>query len=66
MIKLTRGDGKEIVLNAELIQYVEASPDTIITLTTNQKLIVKEKIDEVVRRVINYKKEIFSKTITNL
>jgi len=65
MIKLTRGNGKEVILNAELIQYVEATPDTIITLTTNQRIIVKETLDTVVQKVIEYKKEIHSKPMTN-
>jgi flagellar protein FlbD len=47
-------NGQEFVLNAELIQYVEAKPDTIITLTSKERLVVKESLDEVVRRVIEY------------
>ena len=60
MIRLTRGDGREIVLNAELIQYIDSTPDTIITLTTDQKIIVKEAVNEVVKRVIAYKRQIAS------
>jgi flagellar protein FlbD len=63
MIKLTRADGKEIIVNAELIQYVETTPDTIITLTTSQKIIVKEKAEEVIKKVINYKKELLANPI---
>jgi flagellar protein FlbD len=54
MIKVTRLNGKEFVVNAELIQYVEATPDTIITLVNHEKLVVKEPVDEVVRRTIEY------------
>ena len=54
MIKLTRMSGEEFVVNAELIQYVEARPDTIVTLVGKERLIVKESVDEVVRRVIEY------------
>ena len=54
MIKLSHMNGQEFVLNAELIQYVEAKPDTIITLTSKERLVVKESLDEVVRRVIEY------------
>ena len=50
MIKLTRLDGTEIVLNAHLIEYVEATPDTVITMTTGRKYIVKENVDEVIRK----------------
>jgi len=54
VIKLSHMNGQEFVLNAELIQYVEAKPDTIITLTSKERLVVKESLDEVVRRVIEY------------
>lgn len=54
MIKLTRLGGQEFLLNAELIRYVEECPDTTITLTTGERVIVREKMDEVMRRVIAY------------
>jgi len=54
MIKVTRLNGKEFVVNAELIQYVEATPDTVITLVNHEKLVVKEPVDEIVRRSIEY------------
>ena len=56
MIKLTRLDGEMFVLNAELIRYVETRPDTFITLTTNERLVVKEPLDEVVRRSVEYQR----------
>ena len=54
MIKVTRLNGKEFVVNAELIQYVEATPDCVITLVNHEKLVVKESIDEIVKRVVEY------------
>ncbi|MHC4711943.1 MAG: flagellar FlbD family protein [Planctomycetota bacterium] len=54
MIRVTRISGEEFVLNAELIQYVEARPDTIITLVGKERVIVKESLDEIIRRVIEY------------
>ena len=54
MIKVTRINGEVMALNAEMIQYVESKPDTIITLTTKERVIVKESMDEVIRRVIEY------------
>lgn len=56
MIQLTRLDGEAFILNAELIRYVEKRPDTFITLTTNERLVVKESMDEVVRRAIDYQR----------
>lgn len=54
MIKVTRLNGKEFVVNADLIQYVEETPDTIITLVNHEKVVVKEKVNEVIRRVVEY------------
>ena len=54
MIKLTRLDGERFILNADLIQYVEARPDTFVTLTTGERLVVAESMDEVLRRAIAY------------
>ncbi len=54
MIRLTRLNGDEFILNAELIRYVERCPDTLITLTNSETLMVREPLDEVVRRVVTY------------
>ena len=58
MIKLTRLNGEQFVVNAELIRFVEARPDTIVTLTTDERFMVREDVDEVVRRVIDYARTI--------
>ena len=52
MIKLTRLSHEPLVLNSDLIEYMEPTPDTVITLTTGQKLRVSETADEVIARVI--------------
>jgi len=52
MIRLTRLNGKEFVVNADLIKFVDETPDTIVTLTSGEKVMVEEKVDEVVRRVV--------------
>jgi len=54
MIKLTRLGGQSFILNAELIRYVEACPDTFITLTSGERLVVAESMDEVLRRTVAY------------
>ena len=54
MIKLSRLDGEAFILNAELIKYVEQRPDTFITLTSNDRLVVAESPDEVLRRALDY------------
>lgn len=58
MITLHRLNGKEFVLNAEQIKFVEATPDTVITLANeNEKFMVKETVEDVVRMVIEYKRQ---------
>jgi flagellar protein FlbD len=54
MIKLTRLDGKSFVLNAELIRYVEALPDTFITILSGERIIVRESMDEVLEKALAY------------
>ncbi|MDR2170753.1 MAG: flagellar FlbD family protein [Planctomycetaceae bacterium] len=54
MILLTRLNNDEFILNAELIRYVERCPDTLITLTNGDTVMVKETLDEVVRRAVAY------------
>lgn len=60
MIKITLLNEHETVLNAELIEFVEATPDTLISLTTGKKIMVKESVEDIVKAVKAYKKDIFS------
>lgn len=57
MIHVTRLDGSDLVLNCELLETVERTPDTVITLFNGHKLVVKESVDEIVARVIRYRRE---------
>lgn len=59
MIRLSRLNGKEFVLNCELIKYLEATPDTVITLTTGEKLMVHESVEEVIERTTKYRQAIY-------
>lgn len=54
MVKLTRLDGRELIVNANLIELVEANPDTVITLITNKKYLVRETPEEIVEKTIAY------------
>ncbi len=56
MIQLTRLGGEPFILNAELIRYVEARPDTFITLTSGERLVVREAMDEVLKRAVDYQR----------
>ena len=60
MIELTRLNLTQFSINPELIEMVESTPDTVITLTTGRKLIVKETRQEVKNLVLLYKKEIYA------
>ena len=57
MIDVTRLNGKEVTINCELIEMVEETPDTVITLTTGKKIIVKEGRQMVKNLVKSYKRE---------
>jgi flagellar protein FlbD len=54
MIRLTRLNDRPLVVNAELIKFVEETPDTVITLRDDEKILVKERADVVVARAIEY------------
>ena len=54
MIRLNRLDGEPFLLNAELIKYVESRPDTFITLTSGDRIVVEQTPDEVMRRTLEY------------
>ena len=56
MIKLTRLDGEAFILNADLIKYIEQRPDTFITLTSNDRIVVGESPEEVLQQVIEYQR----------
>ena len=62
MVKLTRLNDQEFYVNSDLIEFIESTPDTIISLTTGKKLIVKETLDEIIDLIIEYK----SKALRNV
>ena len=57
MIFVTRFDGKKVVINADLIEMIEETPETMVSMTTGKKITIKEKIDEVVEKVKQFKNE---------
>jgi flagellar protein FlbD len=60
MIRVTRLNHVPIVLNADLIEHIEVTPDTVIVLTTGQRFMVLETADEVVERVVAFRRSIFA------
>ena len=55
MIQVTRLNGLPVMVNADLIKFVEATPDTLVSLTTGEKLMVQESVDIVAARVRSYR-----------
>ena len=55
MIKVTKLNGNGLVVNADLIEFIESTPDTLISLTTGRKIMVLEELDEVIRLALGYR-----------
>jgi len=58
LISLTKLDGREFYVNSDLIESVESTPDTVVTLTTGKRFIVKESPVEVLRRIVRFRRSI--------
>lgn len=58
MIELTRFDNSKILVNANLIQSLQSTPDTIVTFTTKEKMMVKEPPEEISRRIMDYQRSL--------
>lgn len=59
MIEVTRLNDTKVLVNSDLIELVEETPDTVITFTTGRKIIVKESRQQIKSLVKSYKREIF-------
>jgi len=60
VIYLTRLNGERIVLNTDLIEFMEKTPDTVVTLTTGKKFVVREPVNEIVEHINWFKRKQFS------
>ena len=56
MIQLTRLNNTALLVNSDLIKFVEESPDTLVTLTTGEKIVVREKSKDVLARIIEFRR----------
>jgi flagellar protein FlbD len=63
MITVTRLNNTPIIVNPDLIVFIEETPDTIITLSNGEKIVVQEKVGEVIKRVLDYRRSIFNPSI---
>jgi len=58
MILLTKINKAQIAVNSDLIQYIEETPDTVITLTNNDKVVVHESMSEIIQKVVQYRRQV--------
>ena len=58
MIILTKINKAPIAVNSDMIQYIEETPDTVITLTNNDKVVVHESMSEIIQKVVRYRRQI--------
>jgi flagellar protein FlbD len=65
MIRLTRLNNRTLVVNSELIKFIENAPDTVITLVTGEKIVVRETAEEVMSKVLQYRRELRRVTPAN-
>lgn len=66
MIVTTRLDNSMLVLNSDLIEHIESTPDTVVTLTNGKRWVVRESVEEVVERIIGYQRAIRMRTVEEL
>lgn len=59
MIKVTRLKGSIFYINEEMIEFLEETPDTVVTLNTGKKVIVLESVDDVIAMIIDFKRKIY-------
>ena len=63
MIPVRRLNGRDLIVNADLIKTIEATPDTVLTLVTGEKLMVLDSVEEVLERVVAFKKRVFQEPL---
>jgi flagellar protein FlbD len=64
VIRLTRLNGQALTVNSDLIKFVENAPDTMLTLTNGEKIVVRESADEVVRKVTEFRRAVLAGLIS--
>lgn len=58
MIQVTRLDNSKLILNVEMIQSLQSAPDTVITFTNKVRMVVKESVEELSQKIIDYQKSV--------
>jgi flagellar protein FlbD len=60
MIQLTRLNNQPLIVNSDLIKFIEIAPDTVITLVTGEKIVVRESSEDVVQQIVDYRRGLLS------
>jgi flagellar protein FlbD len=60
MILLTRLNNKSLTVNSDLIKFVEQSPDTIVTLITGEKIVVRETVDRILALIVEFRRSVIN------
>ena len=60
MIQLTRLNNRPLVVNSDLIKFIENTPDTVITLVSGEKIVVLETVAEVMEEILNFRRRIMT------
>lgn len=60
MIQLTRLNGHPVMLNSDLIEQIEETPDTVVTLTSGNRLVVKDRMLEIQAKIVDFKRRIYA------
>ena len=59
MINVTRLDGSKMMINVDLIQSLQATPDTVITFNTKERIMVRESVEEINKRILEYQRSVY-------
>jgi flagellar protein FlbD len=65
MIQLTRLNGQPLTLNSDLVKVIENTPDTVITLLNGEKIVVKESRDQILKRIVEFRRRVLDGLQTN-
>lgn len=66
MIELTRLNGKPIVVNSDLVEFIENAPDTVITLVTGEKVVVTETTEQILDRIVMFRRRLLPASLATL
>ncbi|MCD4786569.1 MAG: flagellar FlbD family protein [Candidatus Eremiobacteraeota bacterium] len=64
MIRLNRINNSEVIVNSDQIEIIEETPDLVLTLTSGKKIMVNQKLNEVIRMIVDYKSTIMARSMS--